>query len=198
MPGRLGCRAHARCPAAGVSAPEPGPAALLRVPRVHGGNVSSSSDLPLSGRAAADHPRPGDNPLAWWPCWLAAAVAVVTFAVTLRGTYIYDDLTVVTWDPRVNDPSLWYWYFKSNYMPGSGPDRSFRPITGLSFAVQWWLHGDRPWAFHLVNVLLHAATAGAVARFAGRLFAGRAWAGRAAGVAGLLFAVHPVHTEAVA
>jgi hypothetical protein len=44
-----------------------------------------------------------------------------------------------------------------------------------------------------VNVLLHAGATAAVATFAGRL-----WGRRAAWAAGLLFAVHPVHVEAVA
>src|SRR5947208_3339583 len=56
-----------------------------------------------------------------------------------------------------------------------------------------WLHGDRPWAFHLVNLLLHAAVSAAVAELTRRMIGQRA-----AYLAGLLFAAHPVHVEAVA
>src|SRR5262249_4997349 len=51
-----------------------------------------------------------------------------------------------------------------------------------------------PWAFHLMNVLLHAAVVALVWSVALNLAADR----RIALVAATLFAVHPVHTEAVA
>src|SRR5207248_9887467 len=53
--------------------------------------------------------------------------------------------------------------------------------------------GARPWAFHLVTIRLRAADAAAVAEFERRL-----WGGSAGLIAGLLFAVNPVHVEAVA
>jgi hypothetical protein len=56
-----------------------------------------------------------------------------------------------------------------------------------------WLHGNRPWAFHLVNVLLHGGASALVAEL-GRRLAG--W--RVGLFAGLLFACHPIHSEAVA
>src|SRR2546427_1168006 len=59
------------------------------------------------------------------------------------------------------------------------------------FALDRLLDGTA-W-FHLVNVLWHVATVVAVAALA------RRWAGDVAALAaGLLFAVHPVHVEAVA
>jgi hypothetical protein len=59
--------------------------------------------------------------------------------------------------------------------------------------VTWILSGGSPLAFHLLNVLLHAAVTGAVVLLLARLTS----IGVAA-VAGVLFAVHPVHVEAVA
>ena len=49
--------------------------------------------------------------------------------------------------------------------------------------------------YHLANVLLHAATSGVFTHLAGHVFGGE-W--RPALVAGLLFAVHPIHCDAVA
>jgi hypothetical protein len=124
------------------------------------------------------------------PAALAALAAIVVFACTLRGTYIYDDQFVVHSDPRISDPHLWGQFWTKPYMP---TDKLYRPLVSMSFAIQYWLHGDRPLAFHLVNILLHAAVSGAVAEL------GRRLAGFRAGlIAGLLFAIHPVHVEAVA
>jgi protein O-mannosyl-transferase len=144
-----------------------------RIPRLAG---------PLAGRFRSD----------WRPALVTALVALATFAVTLGGTFIYDDLPVILEDPRMGSASLWYSFWTDGYRIG-GVDRLYRPLTSLSFAVQRWLHGDVAWPLHGVNVLLHAGATAAVAEFTRRV-----WDSRAAWVAGLLFAVHPVHTEAVA
>src|SRR5207245_2493071 len=60
------------------------------------------------------------------------------------------------------------------------------------YAIDWQV-GGAAWWFHAVNVAWHAGASVAVAWLA------RLWSGeRAALAAGLLFAVHPVHVEAVA
>jgi len=63
----------------------------------------------------------------------------------------------------------------------------------MTLALQYWLHGELAWPYHLVNILLHAGVSAAVAEFARRLFSLRA-----AWIAGMLFAVHPIHVEVVA
>ena len=80
----------------------------------------------------------------------------------------------------------------------------WRPMTQASYALDWALGGGDPLVFHITNNLLHGLNCVLVALLAwlwvGRL---RPAAGSsrlrlyAAGIAGLLFAVHPVHTEAV-
>ncbi len=122
----------------------------------------------------------------------AAAMALIVFAVTLGGTYVYDDVTVVQGDPRLVAPIQWGKLWTQEYIPGS-LDNLYRPLVSMSYAVQWWVHGDRAWAFHAVNWILHAAVAAAVAELC-RRGAGKG----AAYIAGLLFAVHPIHVEAVA
>ena len=69
----------------------------------------------------------------------------------------------------------------------------YRPLTLLSFAFEYRVGGDNPLVYHVTNLLLHAAVSLAVA-WACREVAGRATAKWAA----LLFATHPIHTEAVA
>jgi hypothetical protein len=126
------------------------------------------------------------------PALAAAALALALYAVTLGGTYIFDDVQIITVDKRIQSPQMWKQIWTRDYFNG-GVDNLYRPLVTQSFRFQWWLHGNRPWAFHLVNLLLHAAAAAAVAELARRL------AGiKAAYIAGLLFAAHPIHVEAVA
>ena len=56
------------------------------------------------------------------------------------------------------------------------------------------MHADRPFGYHLVNVLGHAGVSALVVVFAQRF----GLALRTAALAGALFAVHPIHTEVVA
>ena len=126
------------------------------------------------------------------PAALSALLATVLYAITLGGTYIYDDIFLVGEDPRVHDPRLWWQYWTRDWFYG-GLDNLYRPLVSQSFGLEMWLHGDRPWVFHLVNILLHAAASALVAELARRL------AGWRIGLfAGLLFACHPIHSEAVA
>ena len=80
----------------------------------------------------------------------------------------------------------------------------YRPAMHLIYMAAYAIAGPRPWAFHLVNLLLHAGCSVLVLLAARRLFA--RWEGRspsfpvsfAALAAALVFATHPVHSEAVA
>jgi protein O-mannosyl-transferase len=125
------------------------------------------------------------------PALVAALAALLVYACTLRGTFVYDDVYIAKDDPRLAQVSTWRQFWTAPYM--NGPDKLYRPLTSMTYALQHVWTGTRAWPFHLVNWLLHAAAAAAVAEF-GRRLAGL----RTAWAAGLLFAVHPIHVEAVA
>src|SRR2546428_11863795 len=69
----------------------------------------------------------------------------------------------------------------------------YRPLPLASFAMSWTIAGAHRVLLHAMNLLWHAAMAVAVAALAGRLADVTV-----AFVAGLIFAVHPVHVEAIA
>ena len=80
-----------------------------------------------------------------------------------------------------------------------GPDvriqtGAYRPLTIASLAANHLLSGSVPWSYHLVNLLLHALASALVVLLAADLGVSVG----AASLAGLAFAVHPVHVEAVA
>jgi hypothetical protein len=131
----------------------------------------------------------------WRPAILSAILALGLYAVSLWGTYVYDDRYIVQGDPRISHPDQWGQFWTKDYFNG-GPDNLYRPLVSMSYAVQAYLHGttdNRAWLFHLVNWLLNAAVCAGVAEFTRRLFDSRT-----AILAGLLFAAHPIHVEAVA
>lgn len=82
--------------------------------------------------------------------------------------------------------------FWGTALTDSGSHGSYRPVCVLSFRLNYLLGGFKPLGYHLVNVLLHSLATFLVIQLARRLHP------NGAGVAGLVFASHPVHTEAVA
>jgi len=123
----------------------------------------------LDGRAAA---------------WILCAVIAV-YANAHTGPFQFDDYNVIVdnaavtrWPPRLD---------------------GLRPLLTLSYAANWQT-GAGAFGFHLFNVAVHALNALMVfalgLRLAGR-FLDPAPARRAALIGALLFALHPVHTEAV-
>jgi hypothetical protein len=76
----------------------------------------------------------------------------------------------------------------------SGSHGSYRPLCVVSFKLNHMFGGFKPVGYHLVNVLLHCLATGLVVKLARHLLP-RGWG---PAIAGTLFAVHPIHTEAVA
>jgi hypothetical protein len=129
-----------------------------------------------------------------WPWhWLAPALlGLGLYALTLRGVFVYDDLYSCKADERLTHPRQWIEFLREGYMVG-GADNLWRPLVSFTYALQAWGNGDCPWAFHLLNILLHATACALVAILGTRLCNKRVGL-----IAGLLFAAHPVHVEAVA
>ena len=73
-------------------------------------------------------------------------------------------------------------------------NRTYIPLTMLTFNLQVFLGGTSPWISHLLNIALHAAVTVIVLRIGLALELSRS----AAFFAALFFAVHPLHVEPVA
>ncbi len=124
-----------------------------------------------------------------------AVVAVLSYANTLSNGFALDDEGIIQKNTRVHGLARLGDAVTGPYWPGEPAERGlYRPFTMATYAVNWAAGGGSATWFHLVNLLLHAAVTGLVLLFllplAGDLAA--AWAGA------LIFAVHPVHVEAVA
>lgn len=78
----------------------------------------------------------------------------------------------------------------------------FRPLTVASFKLNYHFVGENTYSFHCVNVALHSMTTFLVFQLAHHTFACNSGGMQEhsvmlAAISGLLFAVHPVHVEAV-
>jgi hypothetical protein len=120
-----------------------------------------------------------------------AGCAVVVYLGALWNGFAVDDVPIIVLNPLVADPSGMWRAFGAPYWSPDLGGHMYRPLVIAGFALDRLLDG--PAWFHAVNLLWHAGVAVAVAALA------RRWADTTAGlVAGVLFAVHPLHVEAVA
>jgi Flp pilus assembly protein TadD len=119
--------------------------------------------------------------------------AVVTYMLTLGYDFSFDDHLVIPMAWQVGASSLLD-VLRSPVRAGEVVLLYFRPLTALSYWLDGALWQGNPGGFHFTNVLLHALVSVMVLRVARLLLP----AGAGPIAAGLLFAVHPVHVEAVA
>lgn len=124
---------------------------------------------------------------------LVAVVAVVVAALGFGNAFVQDDLSILTRNPRMQPPVDWGALVSLPYWPPPWTDRLWRPLASVLLALQYQLGGGAPGIFRMVSLVLHAGVSVGVLALAGRLMSGPV----ALGVA-LLFAVHPLHVEAIA
>ena len=125
------------------------------------------------------------------------AVVALAYSNTLVNSFTLDDRIYIDLNPQVTDASL-RGLFAANKLADV-----FRPLTFATLALNWKIGQTRPFGYHLFNLLLHgAATLLFYFLLEAILFEsipGSAIPATklAAFAAALIFAVHPIHTEAV-
>lgn len=129
---------------------------------------------------------------------LLAAIALAAFlpyARTLDYGFVYDDVPVIAEQASLHTPGGLTRAFTLPYWPANKWAASglYRPVAQFAYAALWNAGGGRPALFHWYAVLLHVAVS--LALF---VLLQRALPRWAAALGALLFAVHPVHVEAVA
>jgi protein O-mannosyl-transferase len=133
---------------------------------------------------------------------------LVSFAVyfnALFGDFVYDDTSQVVDNPWIRDigniPTI---FSKSvwSFQPGITISNYYRPLMYMVYMLNYHVFGLKPWGFHLVNILFHCGVSVLVFLVIRRLLTeDRASVSPAylspPFIAAMLFATHPIHTEAV-
>jgi hypothetical protein len=118
----------------------------------------------------------------------------------LHGSFVYDDAGSVIRNVVVTSQidNSWVELFKRDFWGTSlteiSSHKSFRPITTLTFKLNYMWSEQDTYTYHVVNVLLHGLNALLVSECAAFVFLQDTLAQV---LTGLLFGLHPVHAEAV-
>jgi tetratricopeptide (TPR) repeat protein len=145
--------------------------------------------------------------------WLAplflAVLSIALFAPTLNFELVYDDAFLIvnnaSMQPARTDFGAALELFTRSYWEGVSPERAealrthgqalYRPLTLFLWACLVYVNGvETTWPYHLLSILANALVVVLLYRFVRRVWERP----RMAFVAALLFALHPLHSEAVA
>jgi tetratricopeptide (TPR) repeat protein len=133
--------------------------------------------------------------------WLALAIIIVAGSVfysnSFNASFQFDDANVIVLNEKISD--------MRNYA-----DRNFwsniniRPLSYSSFAMNYAMHGESVWGYHLVNLLIHLINGFLVfilARFMISLAGAKRFSDQSANLVALfialLFLLHPLQTMGV-
>uniref|UniRef100_A0A8C6C8H4 Protein O-mannosyl-transferase TMTC1 n=1 Tax=Monodon monoceros TaxID=40151 RepID=A0A8C6C8H4_MONMO len=131
---------------------------------------------------------------------LLVGASCLCYGRSLQGEFVHDDVWAIVNNPDVRPGAPLRWGIFSNDFWGKGmaentSHKSYRPLCVLTFKLNIFLTGMNPFYFHAVNVILHCLVTLVLMYTCDKtVFKNRGLAF----VTALLFAVHPVHTEAVA
>jgi hypothetical protein len=127
-------------------------------------------------------------------------LATLPFVPGMSGGFVEDDFPIVRNNPSLRAGGNPWSVFGQNYWHTLGRDGLYRPLTVFSFGLDRMIWGAEPATgapapagSHRTNLLLHALATLLVHR----VLHARLLSGHAAWLGAALFAVHPVHTEAV-
>jgi len=141
-----------------------------------------------------DDPRSGKD----WPLWagVMALLVFVTFSPAINGGFLWDDDHHVQDNPALKDLAG----LRQAWIPHQDPETGvwllstpqYYPLTHTSFFIEKKIWGNATLGYHVVNLLLHAASAFVIWQILRRLRVPGAW------LAAAIWAIHPLQVESVA
>ncbi|ABW68221.1 tetratricopeptide repeat protein [Desulfosudis oleivorans] len=140
---------------------------------------------------------PSLPPRPWWPLLLLviiAAAAILTYANSLTAPFVFDDAHNIVENPHVRMAELSLDGIIDAVTVGTR-----RPVASLTFALNYYFHGYDITGYHLVNIAIHILT-GFLMFLVVRHTLGLMNLERrdmVAGLAALVWTVHPLHTQSV-
>ena len=129
---------------------------------------------------------------------IAVLIAFACYWNSLQGELVHDDTWAIVKNKDIQPSAPIFQLFQDDFwgksMSSAASHKSYRPLTILTFRINYAFHGLDPWGYHVINVALHAVATALFGWFCRTVVFLQ---GDLSFLCMLLFAVHPVHTEAV-
>ncbi|XP_061816614.1 protein O-mannosyl-transferase TMTC1 [Nerophis lumbriciformis] len=152
-------------------------------------------------KITTQHPPNTSRPQTVWAVsrYVAlAALCILCYSNSLHGELVHDDVWAIVNNPDVLPSSCVKNIFSNDFwgkkMSDNSSHKSYRPLCILTFKLNILLGGMTPLYFHIVNVCLHCAVTCLLMHTCEQCAFKES---HLAFITSVLFAVHPVHTEAV-
>jgi len=161
--------------------------------------VNPTSERPEEGAPSGVETGTERRPsVARWAWWLVAVLAAASvLPVLFGGQFVLDDVPAVTRSACIRGDFDLTRLTSSNFWcepEGAQTIDAWRPLPMLIWWPLWRVSGGSPVVFHLLGLVLHVITSLGLVRLLERLGA----TPRASVLAGVLFAVLPIHVDATA
>ncbi|XP_068185661.1 protein O-mannosyl-transferase TMTC4 isoform X2 [Antennarius striatus] len=141
-----------------------------------------------------------------------ALLALLCFINSYDGEFVFDDSEAIVNNkdlkPTTPLSNIWSNDFWGSNLSSNSSHKSYRPLTVLTFRLNYLLAGGlHPIGFHVLNIILHAVISALMIEVFAILIGGLDYdetgrilnhAPKTSLLAALFFAAHPIHTESVA
>jgi len=128
---------------------------------------------------------------------IIAAVSFLVYYNSLKNDFVFDDESVVQNNQSIRTISNVPKFFTAEEGFHKVIGRYYRPVVSTLYAIDYSLWGMDPYGFHLTNVLIHVTASLLLLLILMKLFGDYKHGLLSALIGTLIFAVHPIHTEAV-
>lgn len=145
------------------------------------------------GKPECDNGRTGNHWSRWYAPITIGLIALGLYSNTVKHDFVYDDVPAIIDNPLVFTPTNLLETFQVLKEP-------WRPLVVFSYSITHLLFGFDSAAYHAVNIAIHTINCLLVYAIAWQIAMIWLSSNRAAifaFAAGLIFAVHPVYSEAV-
>jgi Tfp pilus assembly protein PilF len=119
---------------------------------------------------------------------------LICFSSALHGSFIYDDHPLIENHASIKSLSYIPRLFQENAWGVDFPPGNYRPINNVTIALNFAINGLNPYGYHLVNIFIHILNSLLVYYLCNNYTKIRSLSL----LCSLFFALHPVHSEAVA
>lgn len=124
---------------------------------------------------------------------LSLVLSLAVYGNGISGEFVFDDVTVIQNRGDLKNPDNFWNLFISPYHQNMPKTGLYRPLTMVSYALNFHIFGSSPVSFHLINIIIHALNSFLVFWLIKYLFKSK----EIAFLSFLLFLFHPIHTESV-